>query len=76
MQKVNGLLYIQRKDLFYNRKYELHTINLEQHKQDIITLEFLLNLTVQAKTELELRKEELINICVQNGINNPIVGKE
>lgn len=70
------MLYVQRKDLYFNRKYDLHTINEEQKCSDLKALEFLLNLTVQAVGEVERRKIELKKICIDNGINNPLVGKE
>lgn len=45
LTNVNRMLNKHKKELFFKRKYDLHTINEEQKNLDIKSLEFLLNLT-------------------------------
>lgn len=39
-------------------------------------LHFLLNLTVGKKEDVTERRNELKKICIENGINNPIIGEQ
>lgn len=51
-------------------------MNDNQKDEDMRALFFLLNLTVTKKDVIMDRKNELKRICLQKGINNPIIGDE
>jgi hypothetical protein len=76
LELVNDILYRKKRDLFYNRKYELHSLSEQQKEMDIKALKFLLGLTVAKKDEITERRDELIKICLENKINNPIIGAQ
>jgi hypothetical protein len=72
----NNLLFKHRDALFYQRKYEMHSLNEEQIKEQRAALEFLLGLTIPTVDEVQRRKEELRRICLSKGINNVLLGKD
>jgi hypothetical protein len=76
LASVDDILYKKRKALFYDRKFELHTLSEEQKVNDLKALHFLLNLTVGKRDEVMERKNELKRICIENKINNPIIGEK
>lgn len=76
LTNTNNLLFKKRDALFYNRKYEIHSLNEEQIKEQKAELEFLLGLTIPSVDEVARRKEELRRICLSKGINNVLLGKD
>lgn len=69
-------IFQNKKALFFDRKFELHSLMSEQKHADLKSLKFLLNLTVTKKDVGKEREVELKNICIKQGINHPIVGDE
>ena len=72
---VNHTLKAEACDLFYNRKFDLHTLNEKAKEADIQDLNMLLGLTLP-EPQNDWRKKELRQICITYKINSPLIGEE
>ncbi len=76
LQAVDGKIEKQVHDLFYHRKYDLHSLHQEKKADDKRDLDLLLNMTIGEKDDNSYVMEELKRICLQYNINNPVIGDE
>ena len=64
------------KSYYYNKKINLHTEMGQKRHQDKNDLQWLLKKTRVTDVPGDAEKEELKRICIEHGINNPIVGED
>lgn len=78
LKKIDETLKTQTKNLFHVRKFDLHTLYKESEEKDMQDLNLLLGLAqVDDETaENETLHRQLKRICIEYGINNPVVGDE
>ena len=62
--------------MFYNQVVNLGTMVNKLQKSKEKDLEWLLQKTVLYDNPLKDEQDELKRICIQYGINNPIIGDE
>ena len=76
LKALNDTIFQNKRDLFYKRKFELQNLAEVQRQDDLAAMQFLLKLTVATKDELTERREKLVEICLKNNINHPMIGEE
>ena len=76
MDDVKEVCMKDATDMFYNQVVNLGTMvhKLEQAKEK--DLQWLLQKTILYDNPLKEETDELKNICIAYGINNPIIGEE
>jgi hypothetical protein len=76
LKRVSYNLRKEAHDLFFNRKFNLHTLNQVAIEEDIHDLNELYQYLVSHDQYKDHRREELKQICIKFGINNPFLGEE
>ena len=74
LSRIDHNLYRFAKNLFYNRKFDLHSLYAEKKEEDRADLNLLMGLVVEVKEDQT--EDNLKDICIKYGINNPLIGDE